>query len=156
MSEARSPLRPHADDAPMLERVEGAHRGLREVLDRLAAAADVETIAAGLRDLPTTLREHFAEEEAPGGLYDGLRHRKPAVETDLARLRADHALLGEQVGSLIAKAAEAAPAGAADPGDALQRLRAATASFVDALRRHERLESRLVSEIYYAEDGASG
>jgi hypothetical protein len=118
------------------------------------SAADVETIASGLRDLPATLEEHFAEEVAPGGLYDGLRHRRPTVEPELTRLLGDHAALTEQVNALVAQASACA-SGAGASGD-LETLRTGTLAFADLLRRHERIESRLVSEIYYAEDGTSG
>jgi hypothetical protein len=149
MSEASTSALSATPHGEMLARVEGAHRDLRAVVEQLVSAGDMETIARGLRDLPATLSEHFAEEESPGGLYDGLRHRRPDVEADLTRLRGDHAALTEQVEAL------AAQVGAGATGD-LQSLRAGTLAFAELLRRHERIESHLVSEIYYAEDGTSG
>jgi len=138
----------------MLERVEVTHRDLRTLIEQLVSASDVESIASGLCDLPTILAEHFAEEEAPGGLYDGLRHRRPDVETELTQLRGDHVTLAGQVEALVAKA-DAGGSGAAKAVD-FESLRAGTRAFADLLRGHERVESRLVSEIYYAEDGSSG
>jgi hypothetical protein len=154
MSEARPSTPAGTEQVEMLARVEVAHRDVREVIERLVSATDLETIASGLRELPATLAAHFAEEEAPGGLYDGLRHRRPAVEAELSRLRGDHAVLAEQVKALAAQVGAAS--GGAATSDDLRSLQASTLAFAELLRGHERIESRLVAEIYYAEDGTSG
>jgi hypothetical protein len=154
MSDARNPAHSDPEHGEMIARVEHAHRDLRELLTQLAGGHDFESIAAGLRDLPKTLDDHFADEEAPGGLYDGLRHRRPACESEITRLCGEHVLLRDHVGALLERVQ--AP-GAGSGGEAeLASLREAALIFIDLLRGHERVETQLVSEIYYCEDGGSG
>jgi len=154
MSEARKPGQPDRKHGEIIARVEGVHRDLRELLDQLAGATDFDAIAAGLRDLPKTLADHFAEEEAPGGLYDALRHRRPTVESDIGRLCGQHAVLRDQVDALLDRVR--APGASSCTQADLASLRGEALSFIDLLRRHERMETWLVSEIYYSEDGVSG
>ena len=66
------------------------HRRLHALVDRLRAAADLDTLAATLEELHAALTAHFNAEEKPGGLYDALGVCVPGFRTELAGLVDDH------------------------------------------------------------------
>ena len=65
---------PTDSDEPILARIERAHRQIVNFyLKELAAAQEPSRIRELLDPLPEMLSKHFADEEGPDGLYDGLQ-----------------------------------------------------------------------------------
>lgn len=53
-----------------LRELESEHAAIDELLGRLASSRSLGALSADLGELHSLLRDHFAHEERPGGLYD--------------------------------------------------------------------------------------
>ena len=142
---------------PIVLQVEGTHRRIRSDLRVLEKSDDLGEIGAAVGELPELLKEHFRDEEKPGGLFDEIASLRPVAASQLALRREEHreitrALkdLQRQLGAL----------GELDQGGGRQRLhddiRVSKARFLQLIHQHERVESRMVADTYYTEDGGSG
>ena len=136
----------------LLEHIRESHRRLRSLLDALGSAGDPEGIRAALDPLPQLLLEHFSDEERPGGLFEGLREARPTIEPKLAVLHEEHEKILAALKALSAQLSS----GDATTDEAVERMKAAAGSLIEMLEEHERGESKLTAEAYYADDGGSG
>jgi hypothetical protein len=103
------------------------------------------------------LSKHFADEEGPDGLYDGLRAIQPSLDQELKSLRGEHRRVLKTVKALRERLREIAyPEGAEQPRERLAAIREEMSAFMEMVRRHERAETRLVADTYYLEEGGSG
>jgi hypothetical protein len=129
-------------------RIEGFHRMMVSLLRELDATTDPVRI----RDLVGTLHHglpgHFADEVAPGGLFDDLAARRPASESILEYLRNDHEEILVMVRALHQRLAES------DPDDA--GILHGKRKLLEKLRSHEHHENRLVMDTYRLDEGGMG
>jgi len=149
--DTRSPV------TPIVTLVEDSHARIRSGLEALEAAQDVDEIRAIVCDLPALLEEHFEQEEKPGGLFDELGSLQPTLDSQLKFLRQEHREILQALEALRQRLREADEATQA--GELEQRhehLRVSAACFMQLIRHHERIESRLVADAYYTENGGSG
>jgi hypothetical protein len=151
-----------ADPSPGAERsdsrVEQHHQLLARLVDlvRGAPPADStadqqawrERIGRQLGSLVGVLKDHFAAEEAPGGLFDRIRAQVPGSETALAELVEQHGLLYRWAEGMIRVFQEER----GSPRVLREELR----SFVNALRHHEARESGLEEAFAAALGEAAG
>jgi len=141
---------------PLVSQIESTHQRIRSDLEVLEKSDDLGRIGAAVGDLPGLLKGHFRDEERPGGLYEELESLRPALSSQLKQLRLEHRKITRALESLGRLLREAGM----NPDGELQQLRdeirVGKATFLQLIHRHERLESRLVAEIYYTEDGGSG
>ncbi len=149
---------PTDSDEPLLARIERAHRQIvNSVLTELAAAQEPSRIRELLDPLPEMLSKHFADEEGPDGLYDGLRAIRPSLDSELKSLRGEHRRVLEAVEALRRQLRELDQLERAeDQEERLGRIREDMSAFMEMVRRHERTETRLVADTYYLEEGGSG
>lgn len=133
-------------------RIEEDHRELRSRLDALTAAADQAGMLSSLQELPKLLAEHFADEEAEGGLYDELAARSPALGDRLDELRDEHRAILDELESL-GRDLQRHPGTQGESGETVQQD---IAHCADRLRRHERVESKMIADVYYSEQGGYG
>jgi hemerythrin-like domain-containing protein len=142
---------------PMVSAIVDAHQRIRRDLEVLDKSDEVSEIRAVVDELLELLNEHFREEEKPGGLFDELASLRPAFDSQIKFLRGEHREIMQALEGLQRQFGEADEANQA--GELEQRndhiLMSATA-FMQLMRHHERIESRLVANTYYTEDGGSG
>ena len=149
--DTRSPI------TPIVTLVEDSHARIRRGLEALEEAQDVDEIRAIVCDLPELLEEHFEAEEKPGGLFDELGSLRPMIDSQLKFLRQEHREILRTLEGLQERIREADEA--TQVGELEQRhdhIRVSAACFMKLIRHHERIETRLVSDTYYTEDGGSG
>ncbi len=141
-----------------LERIERDHRQIVNVtLEELAAAQEPGRLRELLDPLPGMLAKHFADEEGPDGLYDGLRAIRPALDSELESLRGEHREVLKAVKALRQQVQEIdRVARAEEQQRLLAGIRDEMSAFMDMVRNHERTETRLVADTYYLEEGGSG
>jgi hypothetical protein len=149
---------PTDSDEPLLARIERAHRQIvNSVLAELAAAQEPSRIRELLDPLPEMLSKHFADEEGPDGLYDGLRAIRPSLDSELKSLRGEHRRVLEAVEALRRQLRELDQLERAeDQEQHLGRIQEDMSAFMELVRSHERTETRLVADTYYLEEGGSG
>lgn len=137
--------------------VEESHERIRRDLDALGKLADVRDIGAIADDLVDLLKQHFEEEERPDGLFEELATLRPAVEAQVDYLRNEHGEILEALDALRRQVRESAE-GRLQPQfeQRADRIQTLAAAFVQLIRHHERIESRLVSETYYTDEGGRG
>ena len=80
--------------------IEDEHRVLRTQLEVLKNAGDRLGVLSVLQDLPKRLAEHFADEEAAGGLYEDLARRCPPIYDEIKALQAEHRAILEEFEAL--------------------------------------------------------
>lgn len=116
------------------------HRQLRFLITRLREAREVPGLLQALAELQSRLREHFAHEEFPNGLYEtmGALAREHAAE--VRELVDEHFLLLATLRGL----ADQARRHRDGPPDTLMREAAALA---ERLRSHEEKELELVERL---------
>jgi hypothetical protein len=145
-------------DGTASSRIEHSHRRILSFfLKELAVAEELDRIRALVDALPELLSEHFAEEEGPDGLFDGLRVIRPAIDSQLKFLRQEHReilKIVEELRQQVRGTDQVMPADREEQH--LARIREGSTAFLRMVRRHERIETRLVADTYYAEDGGSG
>jgi hemerythrin len=142
---------------PIVSRVADSHARIRRDLDALAETEDVAEIRAIVEVLPELLKDHFEDEEKPGGLFDELESLRPVIDSQLKFLRQEHREILEILEGLRRRFREADEV--TQVGELEQRhdhIRVSAASFMQLIRHHERIETRLVADTYYTEDGGSG
>jgi hemerythrin len=142
---------------PIVSLVENSHARIRSNLEALEEAQDVDEIRAIVCDLPELLKEHFEDEERPGGLFDELGSLRPTIDSQLKFLRQEHREILQTLEGLQERIREADEA--TQVGELEQRhdhIRMSAACFMQLIRHHERIETRLVTDTYYTEDGGSG
>jgi len=133
------------------------HARMARDLRLLGEAEDVEQIRAIADGLPELLKEHFEEEERPGGLFDELESLRPVIDSQLKFMRQEHREIMETLDGLRRQFQEADVV--TNVGELEQRhehIRVSAAAFIALVRHHELVEARLVADTYYTEDGGSG
>ena len=68
---------------PNVRLIEETHRRIRSDLEVLEKRADLGQIGAAVDELPGLLKEHFRDEEKPGGLFDELATLRPVFDSQL-------------------------------------------------------------------------
>jgi hemerythrin-like domain-containing protein len=108
-------------------------------------------------DLPDLLREHFRDEEKPGGLFEELKSLRPVLDSQIEVLRQEHREIMQALEGLQRQLREAdEETEVEDLQEQHDRIRVSAAVFLQLIHQHERIESRLVADTYYIEDGGSG
>jgi hypothetical protein len=142
---------------PIVTHVQDSHARIRQDVDALAHVTEIDQIRAIVDDLPELLKQHFRDEEKPGGLFDELESLRPIIDSQLKFLREEHQEILEALEGLQRQFREADEV--IQVGELEQRhdhIRMSAGTFLQLIRHHERIESRLVAETYYTEDGGSG
>ena len=154
----KSQDQPTDSDEPLLARIERDHRQIVHFyLKELAAAQEPSRIRELLDPLPELLSKHFADEEGPDGLYDGLRAIQPCLDSELKSLRGEHRRVLKAVKALRRQVQEIDQLERAeDQKERLGRIGDELSAFMELVRCHERTETRLVADTYYLEEGGSG
>ena len=111
-------------------------RGLRGFDTAAATAEAMRELAVRIDSFKDRLEEHFRLEEG-GGLLQAVVDALPQAESDVRRIRAEHARMGSALDEVrrLARSGDTAQAGA---------LRAELGRILDAIREHEREEDELV------------
>ena len=150
-SETRHPV------TSIVSHIEGTHQRIRSDLEVLEKSDELGQIHAVVGDLPDLLKEHFQDEEKPGGLFEALEALRPVLSSQLEVLRQEHRKIMQTLKGLQRQLREADELTEdEDPEERHDRIRVSAAVFVRLIHRHERIESRLVASTYYIEDGGSG
>ena len=137
------------------QRIEEDHRTLRSRLDALAAATTRTALLEGLLALPELLHEHFVREEEFDGLFDDLRTRRPSMAPRLDALSDEHRVILEELDALSKQLK-----GRMDAERAVEQISEPmmkdVAHWLERMRRHEHEESRMISDVYYTDEGGHG
>ena len=112
-------------------------RALSDLDPASAEPETLRTVAVRIDSFKERLAEHFGTEE-DGGLLQGIQDALPQAESDVRRLRAQHARLDEA----LERARAIARSG--DPAEA-PALKAELDRFLAMMREHERKEDALVT-----------
>jgi hypothetical protein len=150
-AESRHPI------TPLVSRIVDTHTRIRSDLEVLDKSEGIGEIRAVVEGLPGLLKEHFRDEEKPGGLFDELRSLRPVFDAQLKFLREEHREILEALEGLhreLDAVDEEVQAGVREQRH--DHILTSAAAFVELIRHHERIESRLVAATYYSEDGGSG
>jgi len=142
---------------PLVSRIVDTHSRIRSDLDVLDKSEEMSEIRAVVDDLPGLLKEHFQDEEKPGGLFDELQSLRPVFDAQLKFLREEHREILQALEGLhrqLGAADDEVQAGVREQRH--DHIVTSAAAFVELIRHHERIESRLVAATYYSEDGGSG
>jgi hypothetical protein len=113
-------------------------RALAELDPDHALPEALRTVAVRIDSFKERLDEHFGFEE-DGGLLQGILDALPQAESDVLRIRTQHARLGEALERARAIARRGDPVEAASLKDELDR-------FLALMREHEREEEALVAQ----------
>jgi hemerythrin-like domain-containing protein len=141
----------------IVSRVEETHRRIRSDLEVLGKSEDLDKIRTVVDDLPELLKEHFRDEEKPGGLFDELQSVRPVFESQIKYLRREHEEIMEALTGLRREIEDMEEVHKlADREQRLDHIRMSATSFLDLIHHHDRIESRLVADTFYSEDGGSG
>ena len=111
-------------------------RALADLDPESAEAETLRTVAVRIDSFKERLDEHFGTEEG-GGLLQGILDALPQTESDIRRIRTQHARLGEALDRARAIARRGDPAEAPALKEELDR-------FLAMMREHEREEDALV------------
>jgi len=111
-------------------------RALSDLDPASAKAETLLTVALRIDSFKERLEEHFGSEEG-GGLLQGILDALPETESDIRRIRTQHARLGEALERARAIARRGDPAEAPALKEELDR-------FLAVMREHEREEDALV------------
>lgn len=124
------------------------HRTFLELLAVIEDTDDVRRATALLEDLVRELDAHFAEEERPGGLLDGILGAAYSQDRAVEGFRREHLELMAEAKATLAAARQCLRAPVSNV------LRRASLLAVH-LRGHEQRESAADVEALYAESGGS-
>jgi len=116
--------------------IDQLERALSDLDPASAQPETLRTVAVRIDSFKERLAEHFGTEE-DGGLLQGIQDALPQTESDVRRLRAQHARLGEALEKARAIARRGDPAEAPALKEELDR-------FLAMMREHEREEDALV------------
>jgi len=111
-------------------------RALADLDPGSALPETLRTVAVRIDSFKERLDEHFGSEE-DGGLLQGILDALPQTESDIRRIRTQHARLGEALERARAIARRGDPAEAPSLKEELDR-------FLAMMREHEREEDALV------------
>ena len=118
------------------DQLQGEHARMNDLLERVGATDQIEVLAALLQQLHTQLRQHFAREEYPGGLYDVMGACKPEFRQELRVLVDDHFRMLASVRGLAARAKEG--------GDKVRSVvLGEVTELIDFIHRHEKREHEM-------------
>jgi len=141
----------------IVSHIEETHRRIREDLEVLDGSNDLAQIRTVVDDLPALLREHFQDEEKPGGLFDELVSLRPVVDSQLKSLRQEHREIMQVLRDLQRETHEMDERQELrDQEQRVDHIRRSAVAFLKLIRAHELIESRLVADTYYSEDGGRG
>lgn len=111
-------------------------RALADLVPGSATEETLRTVAVRIDSFKERLDEHFGNEE-DGGLLQGILDALPQTESDIRRIRTQHARLGEALERARAIARRGDPVEAPFLKEELDR-------FLAVMREHEREEDALV------------
>ena len=129
-----------AGAAASLEVLELHHQRVRDLLAELREATEVSTVATLIGELHPFLMRHFAEEEAPNGLYDQIGIQGEEHLPSVQSLVAEHERLLGAVHSLMNRTKRA---GDGAVSDILTQAR----QVAETLASHERRERELMHQV---------
>jgi len=132
---------------PSLSQIADEHRHLRETLERVEQATDLTALIPLLEDLRNQLEQHFAEEEAPGGLADAVGESRPRYQRHLDKLFKEHKSMLAATASIMERAQRVID------GLKAEILRDVRQLGHD-LRAHEQTETELLMESVYSDIGS--
>jgi hypothetical protein len=142
---------------PIVSHIQHTHERIRRDLEALAEVETTDEIGEIIDDLSVLLREHFGDEEKPGGLFDELCSLRPTIDSQLKFLRGEHREIVQALEGIQAEIREAEQVTQAGELELrCDHTRTSAAAFIQLIRHHERIESQLVRDTYYTEDGGSG
>src|SRR4029079_1883071 len=148
-----------AEFTDYLERVR-AHRA--ELRDSVAAVDEAlaspiarggawrERVRAALAELSHDFQDHIDLTEAPGGLYESVRHGAPRLNSAVRRLTGEHATYAEAIGGYLAVLEHGGTI--AD----LPAFREEVTTLMGQLVRHRQIGADLVYEAFEVDLGGSG
>ena len=125
------------------------HERLRALLGRVEGEKGLRGLLALLGELRAELAEHFAHEEAAGGLETVVAESAPHLAGQVDELFEEHRRCLEEVDRLRDKAAAILDGPAAE-------VRREVVALCETLHEHERQETELLSGALYDEIGGSG
>lgn len=94
----------HRAEAGSSQRFEQEHLSIRGLAEQISRAGDLKHALLGIERLLPLLRQHFAAEEAPGGLFENIRTTAPQHDACLRDLVAEHQLLAAGLGDWVRRA----------------------------------------------------
>jgi len=141
---------------PIVLRVEDTHQQIRSDLQVLEKSDDLGQIGTVVAELPGLLKEHFRDEEKPGGLFDEIESLRPALASQLVRQREEHREIMRALEELQRQLGSLDELGPGERQQLHDDIRVSKATFLQLIHLHERAESRMVADTYYTEDGGSG
>lgn len=124
--------------------IEEEHRRLWNLVERLERVSDLQALALRLGELRVLMAEHFAREEAPGGLQEAVD--EPRWDNALQALFDEHAECLAEVERLALTARELL----AGP---VEELRRDVRTLCRRLHVHEAAEAELLAASLYDETG---
>jgi hypothetical protein len=138
-------------------RIEAAHQRIRNDLAVLGKSDDLGEIRAVVDNLSDLLKEHFQDEVKRGGLFEELESLRPGLSPQLKSLSEEHREIMQALDGLQQELRGVDPLTEVDElEERHDHIRVAVAVFLQLIHQHERIESRLVADTYYIEDGGFG
>jgi hypothetical protein len=127
------------------ESVARIHHSLPNLLEIFESEQDLSELVSLTRSLRIMLGEHFADDEAPGGLFEELVRLDPHVETDVRVLTHEHTRILGELDRLIH--------GYGDFRLKLEtrrhgQIRNTRHELIERIRSHQRAEDRLIQTVY--------
>ena len=130
---------------PAAKQIADEHGRIMALLEALEIAADPTVMRDASEALKPLLMRHFDEEQRPGGFYDEIERARPELCTRIDGLRNQHRdMLGVLEGLLR---------GIAELAAQFEHLEQDRDRFVGMLRRHENIESDLLSDAWWTDLG---
>jgi len=114
------------------------HRQMADLLNRICGETGLPALRTLLDELHTTLKEHYAHEEYPGGLYDSMGALSREFRDIVRQLVDEHYRMLSAVSGLSRRARDS---GEQEPKDLIQEAHQIVAS----LRLHESREHELAA-----------
>ena len=124
--------------AAAAEAIRLEHRRLDDQLEGLVAARGLQSLAAVLARLSSSLGAHFLHEESPRGIFDVLSECLPASRPRVRRLVEEHDRMLVVARGLAARALALA--------DRERGIYEEAIHFIERLHEHETIEDLLVDE----------
>lgn len=136
------------EEGSLLARAESIHWALDRLLELLEEATERGAIVEHLEDLARMLPEHFAEEEAAGGLFAEIEDARPANSRKIRSLRSEHQWISRALDERLKRVRE--------PHRTLRAIRRDVSTLVARIRDHENREIGLVMDTYLIDEGGLG